>query len=141
MPKARRTVVPPPARIRGETLSQRLLLLRFLHNEFGFTAGASGTIDVRGDEATKSLLEALRGTDEGYGSHGLSQVAAALSTRANKLVTNEELASYDNNIRQHLSRINDRRDSPLTLRYFQILALLYTERILDRLTKGPMQLC
>jgi len=42
-----------------------------------------------------------------------------------------ELARYDDNIREHLRAINARRAEPITLRYFQYLALLYTEVFLD----------
>ena len=41
------------------------------------------------------------------------------------------LPIYDANIKQHLSTINNKRTQPITLRYFQYLALLYTEIFLD----------
>ena len=41
------------------------------------------------------------------------------------------LPTYDANIKQHLSAINSRRTHPIVLRYFQYLALLYTEIFLD----------
>ena len=51
-----------------------------------------------------------------------------MKNRADKKVSNDDIQRYDANIRSHLHRINERRGEPLTLRYFQTLALLYTER-------------
>lgn len=127
--------------VQGETLLQRLFLLRFLHAEFGFRPDVVPPQDLRGDSATRVLLSALKDTEEGYGTDGMSFVASALTGRAGKKVTADEIKSYDANVRSHLYRINERRSEPLTLRYFQTLALLYTERVLDRLGKGPRQFC
>jgi hypothetical protein len=128
--------------VQGETLTQRLCLLRFLHQEFGFRPDVAQAHDLRGDAATRVLLSTLKDTDEGFDrSSGLSFVASALTGRAGKAVTAEDIKRYDTNVRSHLYRINERRSEPLTLRYFQTLALLYTERVLDRLDKGPKQFC
>ena len=43
----------------------------------------------------------------------------------------DALARYDDNIRNHLGAMNARRSKPITLRYFQYLAALYTEVFLD----------
>lgn len=129
------------ASVQGETLLQRLFLLRFLHAEFGFRPDVAQAHDLRGDSATRVLLSALKDTEEGYGTDGMSFVASALTSRAGKAVTADEIKSYDTNVRSHLYRINERRPEPLTLRYFQTLAMLYTERVLDRLGKGPKQFC
>lgn len=127
--------------VQGETLLQRLFLLRFLHEEFGFRPDVALTQDLRGDSATRILLSSLKNTEEGYGTDGMSYVSSALTARAGKKITADEIKSYDANVRSHLNRINERRSAALTLRYFQTLALLYTERVLDRLNKGPKQFC
>lgn len=127
--------------VQGETLLQRLFLLRFLHAEFGFHPDVAQAHDLRGDSATRVLLSTLKDTTESYGTDGLSFVASALTGRAGKAVAAEDIKRYDSNIRSHLYRINERRTEPLTLRYFQTLALLYTEHVLDRLDKGPKQFC
>ena len=41
------------------------------------------------------------------------------------------MRTYDDNIKRHLSVINDKRTQPIVLRYFQYLALLYTEIFLE----------
>ena len=43
----------------------------------------------------------------------------------------EKLAQYDLNIVAHLRRINDKRENKIQLKYFQYLALLFTEYYLD----------
>lgn len=123
----------------GETLLQRLFLLRFLHSEFGFRP--DGAQDLIGDSATRALLSMLKNTTEGYGPDGLSSVASVLIARDGKTISADEIRKYDGNIRTHLHRINEWRSEPLTLRYFQTLALIYAERVLDRLNKGPKQFC
>lgn len=145
MPRARQprrtAATRATSRVQGETLTQRLFLLRFLHAEFGFSPDLANGHDLHGDSATRALLSALKDSQEGYRTDGMSFVASALSARAGKQVTAEEIRAYDANVRSHLYRINEHRSEPLTLRYFQTLALLYTERVLDRLHKGPKQLC
>ena len=42
-----------------------------------------------------------------------------------------DLQRYDDNIREHLAAMNGGRPEPITLRYFQYLAALYTEIYLD----------
>ena len=51
-----------------------------------------------------------------------------------------DLARYDDDIRAHLQVMNARRPEPITLRYFQYLAALYTEVFLDRYFHGRAQI-
>ncbi len=46
-------------------------------------------------------------------------------------LTTAELQRYDDNIHKHLAEMNDGRLEPITLRYFQYLAALYSEIYLD----------
>jgi hypothetical protein len=126
--------------VRGETLAQRLFLLRWLHAQFGFPTPRQ---DLTGDAATKQMLEALRNTPEGFGADGVSHIARALMSpeRPQRRVSDDASRRYDENVRGHLYAINEHRTDPVTLRYFQHLALLYTEHLLDRLFSGPEQLC
>lgn len=122
----------------GETLIQRLFLLRWLHAQFGFL---TSTNDLTGDAATKQLLEMLREAREGF--DGLSYIAQILLAHAcpPRKISDSSLRAYDDNVRHHLYAINENRSEQITLRYFQHLALLYTEHLLDRLFSGPEQLC
>ena len=51
-----------------------------------------------------------------------------------------DLDRYDHNIREHLRAINKGRATPITLRYFQHLAALYTELYLDWRSRKPGEL-
>src|SRR5262245_48092491 len=92
--------------VQGEKLPERLVLLRWLHAQFGFPPSQE---DVAGDSATRQLLDTCRDTREGYSSDGLSYVATVLLARSGRLVTDDELRRYDENVRRHLFAINEGR--------------------------------
>ncbi len=102
-------------------LQQKLALLAWLHQQLGYAK----TTDLLGD---------LKRTDEGFDAGGRSHIYARLASQAGQLqgVTTDDLERYDENIRGHLVAMNDGRPEPITLRYFQYLAALYTEIYLDR---------
>ncbi|WP_018948373.1 DEAD/DEAH box helicase family protein [Thioalkalivibrio sp. ALMg11] len=100
-------------------LEQRLVLLTWLNSLFGY-------------ESNRHLLADLREAGEGFDASGRSYVCHRLIARGDKVqITTADLARYDDNIREHLGAMNARRSDPITLRYFQHLALLYTEIFLD----------
>ena len=101
-------------------LEDRLVLLAWLNSLLGY-------------QSNKQLLEDTKDVSEGFGPDGRSFLYYHLIARGSKLKLNpEDLARYDQNIRAHLATINSRRTEPVTLRYFQYLAALYTEIFLDR---------
>ena len=91
---------------------------------------------------TKQVLDDIRASDEGFDANGRSYVYARLASRAGQLrgVTTADLKRYDDNIRDHLAAMNERRTWPITLRYFQYLAALYTEMFLDLMSKSAAAL-
>jgi len=100
-------------------LEQRLVLLTWLNSLFGY-------------DSNRDLLADLREAGEGFDASGRSYIYHRLIARGDKLkITPAALARYDDNIREHLEAMNARRQEPITLRYFQHLALLYTEVFLD----------
>jgi hypothetical protein len=100
-------------------LEQRLVLLAWLNNLFGY-------------EHNRDLLADMKGAAEGFDSSGRSYVYHQLEARGDKVkIPLVDLARYDDNIREHLRGMNERRPEPITLRYFQQLAALYTEIFLD----------
>ena len=127
MPPRHRTTRSPSATTRGYArLEQRLALLAWLHRQLGY-------------EKTADLLSAVKPTDEGFAPDGRSHIYALLASRAGQLrgVTTDDLQRYDDNIRAHLAAMNAAgRAEPITLRYFQYLAALYTEIYLDRYCKN-----
>lgn len=109
-------------------LERRLVLLAWLNNLFGY-------------KSNEALLKDCREVAEGYAPDGHSYLYYHLLARGDKLrIPEEDLARYDENIRLHLERINRHRPEPITLRYFQHLAALYTEVFLDRLFNHRAQL-
>ena len=101
-------------------LEGRLSLLAWLHCQLGYTD-------------TQGLLSNNKQWNEGFREDGRSPICLALESRSDKMqaLTIGDLQKYDDNIRKHLAAMNDGRPQPITLRYFQYLATLYTEIYLD----------
>ena len=101
-------------------LEQRLVLLAWLNQQFGY-------------RNNRDLLEQSKGAAEGFDAAGRSYINHWLKGRRYKVkIPLADLARYDDNIREHLRAVNAGRPEPITLRYFQHMALLYTEIFLDR---------
>ena len=100
-------------------LERRLVLLAWLNDLFGY-------------KSNQELLSDMKETDEGFDPYGRSFIYHRLIGRGDKLnISQSDLDRYDENIRRHLTTINQRRPEPIILRYFQHLALLYAEVFLD----------
>ncbi len=111
-----------------QKLEHRLLLLAWLNSLLGYTGN-------------RELLEDIKQADEGFDASGHSHIYHRLISRGSKVqISLDDLSRYDENIRTHLAAINARRSQPITLRYFQYLAALYTEIVLDRLFNHQAQL-
>ena len=110
-----------------ERLEHRLTLLSWLHDRLGY-------------ENTKRLLDHIRPVKEGFDADGRSYICRSLTPRENLDVSDADLLRYDDNIRDHLAAMNAGRSQPITLRYFQYLAALYTEIFLDRYDRSPAAL-
>lgn len=113
----------PPVKHRLEDCL--ILLDDYLHPLFGAPANSRASF--------KSLKEQLgEGLTEGYDGTGRSYLVQRLRTQYRGALA--DLETYDDNIRRHLARINAQRpqDEQIVLKYFQHLALLYTEHVLHR---------
>ena len=83
-------------------------------------------------KTTRDLLNDVKNVDEGFNPDGHSSVCDFLMSCAEpSSAIKTALPTYDANIKRHLVGINNRRTQPIVLRYFQYLALLYTEIFLD----------
>ena len=107
-------------------LEQRMSLLAWLQSRMGY-------------DSTSHLLNNVKETNEGFNSDGRSYIHAHLAARTVQMqeLTVEDLERYDDNIREHLAAMNAGRSQPITLRYFQYLAVLCTEIFLDRYFNAP----
>ena len=99
-------------------LEKRLVLLAWLNLRFGY-------------ETNQDLLADIKQAAEGFDANGRSYVGVRLESRAGVQVPRADMVRYDDNIRAHLRAMNAGRSNPITLRYFQHLAALYTEIYLD----------
>jgi hypothetical protein len=104
------------------TLSGALILNKFILHLFG----------VKDLEAlSENLKDAAL---EGYDENNVSHFHHALVNRfyANPNLPKELLYQYDQNIYSHTRTISSNRNEPISWKYFQYLALLFTEIYLDR---------
>jgi len=101
-------------------LEERLVLQAWLNGLFGY-------------QSNRDLLADMKEAAEGFDASGRSLIFHRLMARGDKVkIAAADLARYDDNICAHLHAINTRRPEPITLRYFQRLAALYSEVYLDR---------
>ncbi|MEM4203619.1 MAG: DEAD/DEAH box helicase family protein, partial [Candidatus Methanomethylicaceae archaeon] len=109
-------------------LENRLVLLAWLNYLLGY-------------QSNRDLMKDCRNVPEGFGADGYSYLYHHLIARGDAVkIPAKKLAEYDENIRLHLRRINHNRLEKITLRYFQHLAALYTEFLLDQLFNAKAQL-
>ena len=109
-------------------LDNHLTLHGWLNDQFGY-------------KTTRDLLNDVKNMDEGFNPDGYSPICEFLISRAEpNSVIEQALPAYDSNIKRHLSVINNNRTQPIVLRYFQYLALLYTEIFLDWKFNRPGEL-
>ncbi len=107
--------------------AKKLVLNRFLLKLFGA-------------EKFEALAGALREPNlERVDAEGMSGFFRKLSWLAPDF-PKSDLEKYDLNIRGHLSAVNEHRDEALRLKYFQWLALIFTEIYLDRYFNGRERL-
>ncbi|MCG3152604.1 MAG: hypothetical protein GEEBNDBF_01906 [bacterium] len=112
--------------------AQKLVLHQWLLSQFG----------VEKFEDLKRLL--LQPEDEGIDERGITRFyTRLLQLPLERPLSDEQLLAYDHNIVRHWRQITARRAAtgqPLHLKYFQYLALLFTEVYLDRYCKDPFTL-
>ena len=117
------------ARSALEKFQRRLVLVDYFRHVFGVK-------DVDDPGSVRRFYDALEEQREGYNAEGRSYVSDVLQGRV-RGIEPADLLRYDANVRRHTEALNRRRSEPITLKYFQILAALMTERYLDRATRDP----
>ena len=89
-------------------------------------------LSLFGVESPKKLFDVMRDAKEGVDSDGYSYfVKRILSSSLNLKISEEDLYRYDKNVQEYVKSISERRGF-LNLKYFQYLAVLFTEIFLDR---------
>ena len=116
MPRGRRTTTNQPAR-----LQEALVLHKYILNLFGCKDLEAMSRDLKDP--------ALEGVDD----EGVSRLYYALKQHMYDIhIPQEKLFEYDQNIVRHTNEINERRPEKIQWKYYQYLALLFTEVYLDR---------
>ncbi|MCM8811281.1 MAG: restriction endonuclease subunit R, partial [Candidatus Omnitrophica bacterium] len=89
-------------------------------------------LSLFGVDDIKHLLNELKNKSEGIDSDGRSHFVNALCGIKNLKIREDTLLRYDKHIQFYVRKINFRRE-PVSLKYFQYLAVLFTEIVLDNL--------
>jgi hypothetical protein len=111
-----------------EKLRERLALVAYFRDAFGVD-------DPNDSDSVRQFYDQLNSLNEGYNAEGRSYVHQFVSAKADtEVLSEEDLLHYDENVRKHTEKLNERRSDPITLKSFQILAALMTEAYLDRVT-------
>lgn len=103
-------------------LSSSLVLNKYILNLFGVTDLEALSLDLKDS--------ALEGYDENNISHFHHALVARFYSNAN--LPKELLLQYDQNIFSHTQTISEKRNEPIKWKYFQYMALLFTEIYLDK---------
>ena len=86
----------------------------------------------------RDLQQKLKDVREGTDSDGRSYFVNTLRTLENLKIQEDDLLRYDRNIQSYVSKINCKRE-PVSLKYFQYLAVLFTEIFLDNLKNRKLE--
>lgn len=98
-------------------ISEKLVLFKYLLHQFGF-------------EKFEDLQRKFADEELKAESSDRSVFYAVLKDKI--VFSTEDLLRFDENIIEHLSRINRQRQTKINLKYYQYLSLLFTEYYLDR---------
>jgi len=129
MPRGARSAA-PPADAAGAALSRARAEFVKLERRLALAAWLNSLLGYRDN---REMLQDLKGAAEGFDGEGRSYIWHDLAGRGPSLrIDLATLARYDDNIKRHLDAMNRYRPEPIQLRYFQYLAVLFTEIFLDR---------
>ena len=112
--------MPAPTRIQNYKLDQSLLLNAYFLNLFRY-------------KTVEELYQDMKSSDLEGTIDGVSLLCKELIEHiADASLTSAQLLEYDHNIISHTDAINRERENRITWKYFQYLALIFTEIYLDR---------
>jgi len=76
---------------------------------------------------------------EGFDEEGTSYIFNVLQSQADLNISKEQFEEYDRNIKHYVDHINENREEPIKLKYFQYFSVLFTEIFLDKYFQDPIQ--
>jgi len=115
-----------PSFSKSFNLKDHLYLSRFIAQKLGIK------------DLTK--INDFKDIPEGYYTDGYSYMYHHLLARPGRKINEATLRQYDNNINEYLQKLNKKRTTSITLKYYQYLALLFTEIYLDLYFQDPIKL-
>ncbi|MCM8817113.1 MAG: DEAD/DEAH box helicase family protein [Candidatus Omnitrophica bacterium] len=89
-------------------------------------------LSLFGVNESKELFSKLKDVKEGFDDDGKSYFMNTIRGFENLKISEDNLLRYDQNIRAHVKKISYKRGN-INLKYFQYLAVLFTEIVLDNL--------
>jgi len=96
-------------------------------------------LSLFGVDDFKDLQQKLKDAQEGVDSDGRTYfVNTLISAFSNRKISEEDLLRYDENIQDYVRKINFKRGN-VSLKYFQYLAVLFTEIVLDNLKNRKLE--
>jgi len=96
-------------------------------------------LSLFGVDDFKDLQQKLKDAQEGVDSDGRTYfVNTLISAFSNRKISEENLLRYDENIQDYVRKINFKRGN-VSLKYFQYLAVLFTEIVLDNLKNRKLE--
>lgn len=144
MPRGRKKKNAMPA-MKQHDFVNKLLLNQWIISLFGIDPLAECFVNGKSVRPFHKLAENLRDAPEGLGADRCHHFYNILRTEdffrwENCTLTLDELRSYEENIVAHTDFINQKRLEPIQWKYFQWMALLFTEIYLDRYFRNREQL-
>jgi len=116
------------AKKKTDRLDEYLVLNTFFNKLFGM-------------EGFDNFQNLLKNVEDGFDDEGRSYVFNTLHSQTGiDPQLKSKLEEYDSNIKGYMDRINAKQDTYIRLKYFQYLAVLFTEIYLDRYFEDPIEL-
>lgn len=116
------------AKKKTDRLDDYLVLNSFMNKLFGM-------------DSFDDFQKLLKNVEDGFDDEGRSYVFLTLYSQAGiDAQLKSKLEVYDTNIKRYVDHISVKQESPIRLKYFQYLAVLFTEIYLDRYFESPIKL-
>jgi hypothetical protein len=106
-------------------LEDHLLLAKFIANKLGMKE--------------VSDIKQFSDVKEGFDSDGRSYMYHALITKPGNTIPEGKLRQYDDNIKKYFENMRKHREEKISIKYYQYLALLFSEIYLDSYFQNPIK--
>ncbi len=107
------------------SLENHLLLAQFMANKLGLHK--------------VSDIKQFTDVNEGFGEDGRSYMYYALISKKGNTIPEGKLRQYDDNIAKYFQKLKRNREEKISLKYYQYLALLFSEIYLDSYFQNPIK--